>query len=161
MSLKVLGLAALAVAVFFGISACKKSSQPTESSNAATDSSGEPEKIKVQHILIAFDGTLPGQKVDRSKEAAKKLADELVEKAKKPDTNFEALVSEFSSDRPPGVYELTNFGVAASGGAFPREQMVAAFGNVGFKLKVGEVGLAEFDEKTSPFGYHIIKRLNL
>ena len=31
--------------------------------------------------------------------------------------------------------------------------------DVGFKLKVGEVGLAEPDAEKSPFGYHIIKRL--
>jgi cyclophilin family peptidyl-prolyl cis-trans isomerase len=41
----------------------------------------------------------------------------------------------------------------------PRGQMAAAFGDVGFKLKVGEVGLAEPDAEKSPFGYHIIKRL--
>ena len=55
---------------------------------------------------------------------------------------------------------MTNTGISPDGGAFPREQMVPAFGNIGFKLKVGEVGLAEFDSKTSPFGFHIIKRLN-
>lgn len=41
----------------------------------------------------------------------------------------------------------------------PRGQMAAAFGDVGFKLKVGEVGLAEPNPQKSPFGYHIIKRL--
>ena len=40
-----------------------------------------------------------------------------------------------------------------------REQMVPAFGDVGFGLKVGEIGLAPFDPKTSPFGIHVIKRL--
>lgn len=41
----------------------------------------------------------------------------------------------------------------------PRGNMAAAFGDVGFKLKVGEVGLAEPHAEKSPFGYHIIKRL--
>jgi cyclophilin family peptidyl-prolyl cis-trans isomerase len=41
----------------------------------------------------------------------------------------------------------------------PRENMAAAFGDIGFTLKVGEVGLAEPDAQKSPFGYHIIKRL--
>jgi len=41
----------------------------------------------------------------------------------------------------------------------PRGNMAAAFGDVGFKLKVGEVGLAEPDPEKSPFGFHIIKRL--
>ena len=38
-------------------------------------------------------------------------------------------------------------------------QTVPAFGNVGFKLAVGEIGIADYDPKTSPFGYHVIKRV--
>jgi hypothetical protein len=30
---------------------------------------------------------------------------------------------------------------------------------VGFSLKVGEIGMAEFDHANSRFGWHIIKRL--
>ena len=41
----------------------------------------------------------------------------------------------------------------------PRAAMVPAFGDVGFGLQVGEVGVASFDEKSSPFGWHVIKRL--
>jgi hypothetical protein len=44
-------------------------------------------------------------------------------------------------------------------GGMKRGNMAAAFGDVGFKLKVGEVGLAEPDAQKSPFGFHIIKRL--
>ena len=40
-----------------------------------------------------------------------------------------------------------------------RDQMVPAFGNVGFKLKVGEIGMAPFDRRDSPYGWHIIKRV--
>lgn len=43
--------------------------------------------------------------------------------------------------------------------ATPREQMVPAFGDVGFSLEPGGVGLATFDEKTSPFGFHVIRRV--
>lgn len=42
---------------------------------------------------------------------------------------------------------------------FPRDEMVPAFGNVGFPLAVGEVGLAPYHPKDSSFGFHIIKRL--
>ena len=41
---------------------------------------------------------------------------------------------------------------------FPREQMVPGFGNIGFKLKVGEVGISNYHQADSPFGWHIIKR---
>jgi peptidyl-prolyl cis-trans isomerase B (cyclophilin B) len=43
--------------------------------------------------------------------------------------------------------------------SMPRADMAPAFGNVGFALKVGEIGLAPYDKTTSPFGIHIIKRL--
>ncbi|KAA3604975.1 MAG: hypothetical protein DWQ01_20440 [Planctomycetota bacterium] len=41
----------------------------------------------------------------------------------------------------------------------PRDQMVQAFGDVSFNLKVGEVGMAAYDLRLSRFGWHIIKRL--
>ena len=41
----------------------------------------------------------------------------------------------------------------------PRSAMVPAFGDVGFNLEVGELGLASYDDEASPFGWHIIKRL--
>lgn len=43
--------------------------------------------------------------------------------------------------------------------SFPRQQMVPAFGDIGFKLQVGEIGLAEYNPITSKFGWHIIKRI--
>ena len=43
--------------------------------------------------------------------------------------------------------------------ANPREKMVPAFGDVGFSLAPGAVGLAMYDTSTSPFGYHVIRRL--
>jgi peptidyl-prolyl cis-trans isomerase B (cyclophilin B) len=43
--------------------------------------------------------------------------------------------------------------------SFPRDEMVPAFGDVGFALAVGEFGLAPYDQTASPFGWHVIKRL--
>ena len=40
-----------------------------------------------------------------------------------------------------------------------RDRMVPAFGNVGFVLAVGEIGIADYDPVASPFGFHIIKRV--
>ena len=37
--------------------------------------------------------------------------------------------------------------------------MVPAFGNVGFKLAVDEIGVADYDPTTSPYGWHVIKRV--
>ena len=37
--------------------------------------------------------------------------------------------------------------------------MVAAFGDVAFELEVGEVGLAKYHAGNSPYGWHVILRL--
>ena len=33
------------------------------------------------------------------------------------------------------------------------------FGDVGFELEVGEIGMADYDPEKSQYGWHIIKRL--
>ncbi len=131
--------------------------KPAETTTQAK--SDEPQRIQVQHILIGFQGSLPGKEVKRSVKEAEKLAKEVLEKAQKGKPTFDELVKQYTDDQAPGIYGMANLGIPPAGEEFPRDQMVPAFGDVGFKLKVGEVGLAEFSETTSPYGYHVIKRL--
>jgi parvulin-like peptidyl-prolyl isomerase len=148
------------------LTSCKKNpgaaseSASTKESSQTTMTTNEPQHIRVQHILIGFQGSLPGKNVSRNLEDAKKLAETVFEKAKDPKTDFDALVKENTDDRAPGIYGMSNAGVPPEGDEFPRNQMVPAFGDVGFKLQKGEVGLASYDKATSPFGFHIIKRIN-
>jgi len=120
----------------------------------------EPQRITVQHILIAFKGTLPEGNVTRTQKEAEALVKELMERINKGE-DFDALVKSFTDDQHPGIYSISNFGVVPdqSVAEYPRNRMVKGFGDVGFSLKVGEVGLAVYDPKTSPYGWHIIKRL--
>lgn len=121
--------------------------------------SGEPDHLVVQHILIGFQGSIPGKSITRSKDEAKTLAYKLLDQAK-AGANFDDLVKANTDDQAPGIYQLANTGVQpASSKEYPRAQMIPAFGNVGFKLKVDEIGIADYDPQTSPFGWHIIKRL--
>jgi hypothetical protein len=39
--------------------------------------------VTVQHILIGFEGSVPGKNITRTKEAARALATEVLAKAKK------------------------------------------------------------------------------
>ena len=65
-----------------------------------------------------------------------------------------------TDDAFPGRYGMANRGVTPAGGnEYARDGMVPAFGNVGFKLAVGEIGIADYDPATSPYGWHIIKRV--
>ena len=119
----------------------------------------EPEHIQVQHILIGFAGSVGGKQITRTQDEAKKFAYELLARANKGE-DFDALVKQYTDDSHPGIYGMSNAGVAPSmPGEYGRNQMVGAFGNVGFKLAVGAVGIADFDPKTSPFGWHIVKRI--
>jgi hypothetical protein len=54
---------------------------------------------------------------------------------------------------------MSNIGVAPAKNEYARDRMVPAFGNAGFPLQVGEIGIADFDQRTSPYGWHIVKRL--
>ena len=118
---------------------------------------GEPAVITVEHVLIAFKDS--GTKATRSKEEAQKLAYEVLNRAKSGE-DFTKLRKELSDDSPTGgVYSLVNEGVAKQGEEFERRGMVPAFGDVGFRINVNEIGLAEFDAQKSPYGWHIIKRL--
>ncbi len=117
----------------------------------------EAEHIQVQHILIGFKGSVPGKPISRSKEEAKTLAYDLLSQAQ-GGTDFDGLVKQYTDDSHPGIYGMSNKGVKPAQGEYQRTQMVPAFGNAGFPLEVGGVGIADFDTTTSPYGWHIVKR---
>lgn len=129
------------------------------------NNSGQAGHIIVQHILIGFKDAvgfsgrqLPPKAATRTQEDAKTLAYDLLSKAKAGE-DFDTLVVANTDDSPPGIYSMSDNGVDPAQGEFPRGGMVPAFGNVGFALQVGEIGIADYDPATSPYGYHIIKRL--
>jgi len=118
------------------------------------------EHIEVQHVLIGFQGTVPGKTVTRTKAEAEKLANDVLERARKGEA-MDGLVQQYTDDQFPGVYDLANNGVTPdkSKQEFPRSGMVKGFSDAAFGLSVGNVGMASYDPTTSPFGWHIIKRL--
>ena len=128
---------------------------------ASIQGKAEPEHVTIQHILIAFRGSLPNdQTVTRSQADAEKLALRIFERAKAGE-DFDAMVKTYTNDSYPGVYKMSNRDVQPdrSKGEFSRTGMVKAFGDVSFGLEIGGVGLAVYDPATSKYGWHIIKRL--
>ena len=107
------------------------------------------ESIEIQHVLISFKGAPRMTKVTRSKDEAKVLAEKVYAEAV-GGAEFDALVKQYTDDSPPGIYAVTK---AA------RTDWVKGFGDVGFRLKLGEIGVAPWDAQASPFGWHIIKRV--
>jgi hypothetical protein len=120
----------------------------------------EPERVTVQHILIAFRGSVPDPKVTRSQADAEQLALKILERAKAGE-DFDAMVKTYTNDSYPGIYRMSDRGVTPdpSRQEFSRTRMVQAFGDVSFGLEVGGIGLAAYDPVTSKYGWHIIKRL--
>ena len=125
----------------------------------------EPDYITVQHVLIGFEGSVPGKTITRSKAEAAELARQIFEKAKQG-ADFDELVKQHTDDAHPGIYQMANFDAEADMSPekledkiFARQNMVSAFGDIGFPLEVGGVGLAEHDTESSKYGWHIIKRI--
>jgi len=120
----------------------------------------EPDVIVVQHILIGFKKTVPDKPQDRTKREARALVDSLVARAEAGE-EFDALVKEYTNDRYPGVMKLTNtFNDAPDlPDASRRNQLVSSFGDVAFRLEPGEIGVAKYNAISSPYGWHVIKRL--
>ena len=105
------------------------------------------------------------KEIQRSKTEAEALAKTLLERAQGGE-DFDALVKEYTDDAHPGIYQMANFFSqpdmspdAVEDKIFPRSRMVNAFGDVGFPLEVGEIGMANYDPNTSKYGWHIIKRI--
>lgn len=118
----------------------------------------EPDVVVVQHILIGIKGKVRGKDVTRSKKDAQVLAEKLYQRALDGE-EFDALVEEFTDDKVPGIMRLTNKGAATRADSYERGQLALGFGDTSFRLEVGEIELVKYSYTSSPFGYHIIKRL--
>jgi PPIC-type PPIASE domain len=118
----------------------------------------EPDRVVVQQILVSFAGKVPGKVIARQQAEANKLAQKVMEIAR-GGQDFDALAQQYSDDKTPGRYTIVNRGRVPAANEYGRDQMVPGFGDVAFELKVGQVGLCSFDGVRSPFGFHVIKRL--
>lgn len=132
--------------------------KPVTPPTPAAAGTQQPDHITIQHVLIGFAGSVPGKNITRTEEEARKLAEEILARAKQGES-FDELVKKYTDDSAPGIYSMANNGVAPAAGEYPRGRMVPAFGDAGFPLQVGEIGMASYDKTKSPFGWHIVKRL--
>jgi hypothetical protein len=127
-------------------------------------SSANSDHVTVQHILIAVSGAsrvLPfkvTKPIIRTPEQAKARAEQLL-KAAQQGQDFDKLVRENSDDAPPGIYSMSNMGVPAEPGEYPRANVPPNFAQTSFALKPGEIGMAPYDSANNLAGYSIIKRL--
>ncbi|MCA8938537.1 MAG: peptidylprolyl isomerase [Planctomycetes bacterium] len=119
--------------------------------------------VEVEHILIAFKGS-ERSTASRSKDEAEKLAKDLYAKIKAGE-DFDALKTKHTddsgqkdADKTYVMYDSAKGGSKADG-EFSRANMAKGFGDVSWRLKVGEVGVSPYKQGYSDFGWHIIRRV--
>ncbi len=130
---------ALAVALARA-SASASSAPPTEDK--------PPEWIMAQHVLVAYKGAEKcPRKVTRTKEEARKRAEEAHARAVEGQMDF-GDVAKLYSDDPSGAERQGSLG------KIDRQSVVKAFGDAAFALKVDEISPVV----ETQFGFHVIKR---
>ncbi len=112
----------------------------------AAKPAADQEMVEASHLLIKYKGAFrAGPEATRTKEEAKKRAEEAAAKAQKG-VPFEKLVAEYS--------EGPTKSRGGKLGRFSRKQMVKPFADAAFALKPGETsGVVE-----TRFGFHVIHR---
>lgn len=120
---------------------------PSSEPAAAPTASGPHQIAGAVHILIAYKGAqFAPKEVTRSKDEAKKLAQEMLAKLKDKKATIGELASKYSDDPSKAA--------AGAIGNFERLAMPEAFSDAVFSMDVG--GLSEVVE--TPRGFHVIQR---
>jgi len=125
----------------------------------------QPRRVTYDHILITFKGAHKRVSSSLTREQAEALAKSLFERLEAGVVDWNAAKAEYTADRgmktgaPLGPYVMVNDGVQYAAGEIPRANAARGLGDLVFFLKVGEIGLVEYDPKTSEYGWHIVKRI--
>ncbi len=145
------------IAILAAAAGCDSSTPPAPPSGGGGQA--EPARIRVLHVLVAFRGaTRAPETMTRTQDEAEVLAREVLARARRGE-DFKKLIKDYSTDHGEGNYALVNHGVPPRPGDVKRATFAKAFTKEAFSLKVGEVGLALYHIHDSPFGYHVIKRI--
>ena len=102
-----------------------------------------PDSVKASHILVGWKDLNRG--AERTKEAAKSLADSLKTVVSNDNDKFSDLASTFSED-------TSNKAKGGDLGYFTSGRMVPAFNDYVFENKTGDIDVVE-----TQFGFHVIK----
>lgn len=105
-----------------------------------------PDSMKASHILISYKGAMRAdEKITRTQDQAKKMADSLLTVLKKNPKKFED-IAKTNSDDPTAKAKSGDLGRFADG------TMIGPFNDACIKNKEGDLLVVE-----TPFGYHVLK----
>ncbi len=107
----------------------------------------QPKEVGARHILVMHVKSKEHpESIKRSREEALKRATECLRKVR-AGGDWDALVKEYS-DEPGSDERHGDIGI------FPRGQMVKAFSDAAFELRVGQIS----EVVETPYGFHVIQR---
>ena len=118
-----------------------------------------PRRVKVKQIVVRWSGAQGAQGVERDRDAAKKLARRLVGRARHGETLERIVATEAGAGLKVDVLTVVGTPGTRRAGEFSRADLPTALSELVFNLDVGEVGLCGFHEKESPFGWHVVLRV--
>jgi len=132
---------------------------PTPPAPPIGGAKGEPQRLRVLHVLVAFRGAYGAREtVTRTQDEAEVLAREILARARRGE-DFKKLMKDYSNDSGEGNYILVNHGVVPRGAEHKRADFALGFTTVAWSLAVDEIGLAPYHKDSTPHGYHVIKRI--
>ncbi len=120
-----------------------------DASTLPTKQDPAPKKVKVQHILISFDGCkVPLRNAEQRSEAeAEALARTLLKQSRTKGADWKELMDDWSEDVGGGEGYVIDEN--------SRKNYVKEFGDTGLSLGIGQIALSA----KGPYGWHIIKRV--
>lgn len=124
----------------------------------------EPDRVEFQLIFIGVKGarSIPGVTPRRTMDEARRDAEEVLRLAtESADVDFQLLIDKYCEPKvqSPGTTALVNYDVKPAGLERVRIYYGPEVGDLAFRLKVGEVGMAAYDAKRNPFGWWVLKRV--
>jgi len=112
------------------------------------DITERPDSIKARHILIAYKDAIGNDKITRTKEEAKRIADSLKVILEKDSSKFNSLATTMSDD-PSAKQNNGNLGM------FGDQKMIKPFNEACINTKIGGITVVE-----TVFGYHVLQVLD-
>ena len=117
-------------------------------------------RIELRAIVIPFKGAKGAPSTNVTREKAKRMAEDC-RRLIADGGSIDTASKRYSPPRPPlpRRFTLIRPPEQGRGGELKLRDVPVAVGRLGFALAVGAVGVCEYDELESPFGYIVVQRV--
>jgi len=116
-----------------------------------------PERVTIDYILLAFDGSINGRQIGRTRLEADSLARVLLNVARSG-ADFDSLKKADSDEPRLKPLTLVNKGLRPAAGERTRKMVEIAVGDMAFGMSPGDIGLVVPNNTTCRYGYYVVRR---